>query len=92
MTLRLSIAMIFSTKLSFRILFSSASRAHPCHRRDYHEQKAVVVVKASLPGLPIKRETWKYLRGLGNLYSITADINILTPFRAAYNQERLTIE
>ena len=59
---------------------------HRCalhYRRDYDEQKAVVVVWTSLPGLPIKRETRytrKYLRGLGNLY-----------LNAAYNHGRLTL-
>jgi len=45
------------TLFSFHILFSSAS----CilrHRRDYNEQKAVVMVQASLPGLLIKRGTF----------------------------------
>ena len=54
------------------------------HRRDYDEQNAVVVMWASLPGLPIKHETCyirMYLRGLGNLCSI-----------AAYNQMRFTTE
>ena len=45
------------------------------HRRDYDEQRTVVVVWASLAELPIKRErryTRKYLRGLDNLYPSTA--------------------
>jgi len=55
---------------------------HICLRKDYGEQKAVVVVQASLPGLHInpKHATMrKYLRGLGNLCS-----------NAAHNQGRLT--
>jgi len=57
------------TKLSFRIIFpffSITCTLH--HKRDYDEQKEVVVVYASIPVFPIKRETCstrRYLRGLG---------------------------
>jgi len=44
-----------STKLSFHILFSSASCAHPSHDGLWTESGCVG--EASLPGLPSKRET-----------------------------------
>jgi len=31
---------------------------HIYHGKDHDEQKAVVVVSASLPGLPMKCKTW----------------------------------
>jgi len=43
----------FSTKPSFHILSSSASRAHPS--QDYEEQKAVVVVKHHYQGCQLAR-------------------------------------
>jgi len=93
MTLGLSLATLFSTKLSFHILFSLASRAHPSHEGLWWTEGSCS--EASLPGLRInakRASTRKYLRGLGNLCSRAAYINFLTPFRAAYNQGRLTIE
>jgi len=50
MVLGLSLAMYFSTKLYFHILFSSMHHVHICHRKDYDEQKAVVVVKHHYQG------------------------------------------
>jgi len=50
---------LLTTKLSFCIIFPlfSISCTHTCslhHWRDYDEQKAVIVLRASLPGLLIK--------------------------------------
>ena len=45
---------VLSTKLSFHILcFLLSTMCTLRHRKDYDEQKAVVVVQASLPGLPL---------------------------------------
>jgi len=50
---------VLSNKFSFRILFLHFTITCMLrHRKDYDEQKAVVVVRASLPGLPIKRESF----------------------------------
>jgi len=49
------ITVALTTLFSHSIFFSITSTLR--HRRDYDEQKAVVVVQTSLPGLPIKRET-----------------------------------
>jgi len=71
MTLSLSLAKFFSTKLPFYILFSSASRAHPSQDELWWTEGSCSG-KASSPGLPQmwKRAlTRKYLRGLGNLRS-----------------------
>jgi len=74
----------------FRILFSSAPRAHPPQEELCLTEGSCSGVQASLPRLPTKRErrasTQKYLRGLDNLCSRAAYVNFLTPFHAAYNQ------
>jgi len=76
------------------------------HRRNYGEQKAVVVVKHHYQGCQLnakRASTRKCLRGLSNLYSSAAyDKGRLTLIfnavsyglhsTAAYNQGRLTIE
>jgi len=76
---------VWSTKLSFHILFSSASRAHP-------SQEGFWWTEGSCSGLSIitrgqgcqwnakRASTRKYLRGFGNLCS-----------SAAYNQGWLTL-
>jgi len=51
------------TKLSFRIIFLLFSITYALHhRRDYGEQKEVVVVNASLPVLPIKTRNVLYTK------------------------------
>jgi len=47
---------VLSTKLSFHIPFSSASRAHPSQEGLWWTEGSCSG-EASLPGLPIKRET-----------------------------------
>jgi len=67
MTSSLSLAAYFSTKLSFHIVYSLQHHVHIRHRRVYDEQKAVVVVQASLPGLRTnakRASARKYLRAV----------------------------
>jgi len=56
--LSLSLATIFDRTLF--TFYSLQHHVHIHHKKDCDEQEAVVVVKASLPGLPIKRETCYY--------------------------------
>jgi len=60
--------------------YSLQHHVHIRHRRDYDEQKAVVVVWASLPGLSNVLVRENISRGVGNLCS-----------SAAYNQWRFTL-
>ena len=61
-------------------LFTLQHHLHRCalhHRRDYDEQRTVVVVWTSSPGLPIKcetRYTRKYPNVFGNLYQMRLTI------------------
>jgi len=54
--LSLSLAAYFQQNFFFTS-YSLQHHVHIHHRREYDEQKAVVVVQTSLPGLTIKRET-----------------------------------
>jgi len=62
---------VLLTTLSFHNICPFFSITCSLHHRRGDEQKAVVVVCASLPELSIKCKTFytrKYLRGLGNLW------------------------
>jgi len=59
MTLSLSLATFFRPNSSFAF-DSLQHHVHIRHRRDYDEEQAGVVVKASSPGQPIKQEIHKY--------------------------------
>jgi len=79
------------TKLSFRIVFSSAWRAN-VHAPS---QEGLWCTEDSFSGLSIitkhailnakRASIWKYLRGSGNLCSRAGYINFSTLFSAAYN-------
>ena len=84
---------VSSTKPSFFAFYSLQHHVHTSSHEDCDEQKAVVVVKASLPGLPTNAKrvsAWKYHRGVGNLCSSAAYINFFNTVSCRYDQGRLT--
>ena len=92
---------VLSTKLSFRILFSSAPRAHPVAENIMMKGKQLQWCKHHyhMVAKNAKRAgTRKYVRSLGNLCLSAATYNegwltvILTTFCAACNRGRLIIE
>jgi len=76
-------------------VYSLQVHVHIRHRRVYDEQKAVVVVQASLPGLRInakRASARKYLRAVFLLVSVAFNVRFTTNgMRAKNNTHRFVV-